>query len=39
MKEEYALKILKLLKYHVKGEARKKYKQALKVWKIDEEML
>lgn len=39
MKEEYAVRILKLLKNNVKGDARRQYKQALKIWKIDEEIL
>lgn len=39
MEEEYARKILKVLKNNVKGDARKKYKQSLQYWKIEEETL
>lgn len=39
MKEEYAKRILRLLKDHVKGDAKRAYKKALKKWQIEEEEL
>ena len=39
MKEDYAKRILRLLKDHVKGDAKRAYKKALKKWQIDEEEL
>lgn len=39
MKEDYAKRLLRLLKDNVKGDAKRAYKKALKKWQIDEEEL
>lgn len=39
MRKEYALRLLKLLMGHVKGVARRAYKQSLKQWQMNEEDL
>lgn len=39
MREDYAKRLLRLLKDNVKGDARRTYKQSLKKWQIDEEEL